>query len=189
MGGLSQTNLGRIQQCARRIGTSPSPLIQLLLDNTTRCHMVVVQDANFDPDLNDRLCDATWDGDVEQVNEFLRIGADPNYHEESGYSPLLLAVEQGHLELAEILLANGADVNLRGAQGTWSPLIHAVETASVVAIELGRRPDNRMIQLLLAHGADVHALSSHGGTAMDSAREYGNHEAEAMLLAAARRGT
>jgi uncharacterized protein len=151
--------------------------------------MTTVQDSHFDPQLNDRLCDATWDGDVEQVKVLLRLGADPNYHEDSGYSPLLLAIEQGHVELAEILLANGADVNLRGAQGTWTPLIQAVETASVVATELNRRPDNRVIEMLLAHGADVHARSSHGGTALDSAREYGNHEAEAMLLTAVRNGT
>ena len=50
-------------------------------------------------------------GNVEVVGWFLAIGMAVDSRNEFGESGLMLAAEQGHLEMVELLLANKADVN------------------------------------------------------------------------------
>ena len=64
--------------------------------------------------------------------------------------PLLAAVGQGHVEVAELLLKHGADVNVLESTG---------KTMLLVAVSLLRHHDNilNMVEFLLIHGADVNA--------------------------------
>ena len=58
------------------------------------------------------LIEAIEKGDIEAVKQHLADGADVNAKEgEWGYTPLHSAVAEGHKEVAELLIANGADVN------------------------------------------------------------------------------
>ena len=58
---------------------------------------------------------AAYDGNIEAVKQHLAAGTDVNVKDGIGVTPLIKAVLGGHKELAELLIANGADVNLRSS--------------------------------------------------------------------------
>jgi ankyrin repeat protein len=70
----------------------------------------------------------------------------------------------------QALLAQGAEVNARNAHG-WTPL--HVATAG---------GDPAVVDLLLQHGADVHAQSHIGTTPLDNASTRGGRKAVIDLL-------
>ena len=70
------------------------------------------------------------------------------------WTPLLVASDNGRLDIARVLLDHGADVNYQDSHGT-SPLHLA-----------SRIPSNDLIQLLLDHGANVNASDKEGRTAL-----------------------
>ncbi|MBV9125223.1 MAG: ankyrin repeat domain-containing protein, partial [Planctomycetes bacterium] len=78
----------------------------------------------------------------------------------SGETALHIAARLGHVKVAEVLLAHGADVNARD-RSKITPLHRAAE--------YGR---SDVVKLLLAHQADRHARSWDGQTPLDYAREH-----------------
>jgi len=85
---------------------------------------------------------------------------------------LLGATERGDVDEMHRLLAAGAWVNLRNAQG-WTPL-HVAAAGG----------DSAVVSVLLEYGADVHAQSNIGITPLYNAmRLSGKHAIVDMLLA------
>lgn len=82
-------------------------------------------------------------------------------------SPLMIAALKGHLEIAQALIAKGADVNKPG----WTPL-HYAATGAHLAI----------MSLLLDHHAYIDAESPNGTTPLMMAASYGNSSAVKLLL-------
>ena len=78
------------------------------------------------------------------------------------WTPLHIAASRGHKEVAELLIAKGADVNAKDYRGN-TPL-HA--TASV-----GRR---EVAELLIANSANVNAKNKEGITPLDWATHPDN---------------
>ena len=76
--------------------------------------------------LDERLRDATWANDVERAAGLIRRGADVNAQDETQQSSYLITTSEGHLDLLELTLANGADVS---AKDSWNGtgLIRAAE--------------------------------------------------------------
>lgn len=54
---------------------------------------------------------AAQDGDVAEVKRLLKDGYQPNVFDELGKTPLHYAAARGQLEVMEVLIASGADVN------------------------------------------------------------------------------
>ena len=54
---------------------------------------------------------AARNGDIEVVKQHLAADVDVNAKDKSGWTPLHWAVEYGHAEIAEFLIANDAGVN------------------------------------------------------------------------------
>lgn len=63
------------------------------------------------------LIQAAINGDKTKVVRLIRSGADVNFQIEPGYTPLMLASGQGHLEIVEVLIDSGADIELKGMLG------------------------------------------------------------------------
>ncbi|HWE92975.1 MAG TPA: ankyrin repeat domain-containing protein [Tepidisphaeraceae bacterium] len=133
---------------------------------------------------DERICDAAWNGDAAGVRELHLVGADVDCYNRNGNTPLHLAIEQEHFETVLALLDCGADIERRTELGDWTPLLHAVDIASDAAIQCNRRPDHRIIALLLVRGADPNQRASRGESALMLAKEYRNREAERMLRVA-----
>src|SRR5688572_17994212 len=81
-------------------------------------------------------------------------------------SPLLYAARDGHLEVARILIAARADVNLADANGI-TPLIMAI---------VNNRLD--VARLLMEKGADIHAADWYGRTPLWAAIETRNMDVD-----------
>ena len=58
------------------------------------------------------LMDAAYDGSIEAVKQHLAAGADVNAQDPFRATPLHKAVVNSHKEIAELLIAAGADVNM-----------------------------------------------------------------------------
>ncbi|MBI2686244.1 MAG: ankyrin repeat domain-containing protein [Acidobacteria bacterium] len=90
-----------------------------------------------------------------------------------GWTPLHLACFFGHPETAEMLLAMGADANVRSANAMHNTPLHAAAA--------GRGQD--CCALLLSHGADVNATQQAQYTALHAAAANGDLEIVRLLLA------
>ncbi len=53
-------------------------------------------------------------GDVEQVQQLLAAGTDPNQADDEGYSALQAAAENDHLAVVQLLVSKGANVAYMG---------------------------------------------------------------------------
>jgi hypothetical protein len=147
---------------------------------------------------------AALGGDVAKIGELL--DQDPNLvniMESAGWTPLHFAASQGHKEVAELLLARGANVNARLKYYGGTPL-HVAATnghKSIVALLLEKgaranatddnewtplhraaiRGDRDAAEVLLAKGANVHAWSNTSVTPIDQATQMGHTEFAKLL--------
>ncbi|XP_078143078.1 B-cell lymphoma 3 protein [Centroberyx gerrardi] len=88
-----------------------------------------------------------------------------------GLSPLHLAVQAGHMDLAKMLLDAGADINAMDVKSGQSPLMHAVESNNA-----------DMVHFLIENGCDVNSQSYSGNTALHSACGRGQVDTVRLLL-------
>jgi ankyrin repeat protein len=104
-----------------------------------------------------------WHGEIE-------LGTVRSQNEESE-TPLLLACARGHVDVAKLLIANGAEVMARDYYG---------ETPLHKAAAAGHKG---VIKLLLEKGAEVNATSDHSKwTPLHKASVGGYHEVTTLLL-------
>jgi ankyrin repeat protein len=90
---------------------------------------------------------------------------------ENGETPLHEAALAGYRNVAEVLLAGGADVNAKVGLGRtpgWRPGWRMGWTPLRYAVECGH---NDVVALLLAKGADAALADDAGKTPIDIARE------------------
>ncbi|KAM3873286.1 B-cell lymphoma 3 protein homolog [Diretmus argenteus] len=88
-----------------------------------------------------------------------------------GLSPLHLAVQGGHKELARMLLKAGANINAMDIKSGQSPLMHVVESNNT-----------DMVHFLIENGCDVNSQSYSGNTALHSACGRGQVDTVRLLL-------
>jgi ankyrin repeat protein len=91
---------------------------------------------------------AIYNSPLSFVRTLLDLGADPNYPDDAGFPSLIAALSTKRperYEIVELLLSFGACVQQRGTSD-YTPLHYAAADNDV-----------RMVELLLAHGADPSA--------------------------------
>jgi ankyrin repeat domain-containing protein 50 len=121
------------------------------------------------------ICRAAFDGDVENMRHM--FGTDPaSYDIEdgayNGLTPFILASLNCHLEIMDLLLSQGANVNATSNRG-WTPLMLAVKRNGI-----------ECVRALLTHGADVNHLSPDRWTALAEATNNGFTHLMTLLLQA-----
>eukprot|EP00742_Colponemidia_sp_Colp-10_P022654 GILJ01026813.1.p1 GENE.GILJ01026813.1~~GILJ01026813.1.p1 ORF type:complete len:281 (+),score=26.44 GILJ01026813.1:350-1192(+) len=103
--------------------------------------------------------------DCEQVAAaelLLRLNADPDSKQrDSGRSALHLASQRGHSSIVNLLITNGADVNIVDEAG-WTPLHD-------VAVVYYEESSESIIEALLVGGADLHIPCCTGCTPLQLA--------------------
>ena len=89
--------------------------------------------------------------------------------------PLLAALAEIHLGIAEFLIKHGADVDVREATG---------KTMLLVTISSFKERDNliNMVEFLLTHGADVNARDNASATSLHLAIQHNRLELARILL-------
>ena len=124
---------------------------QLLI---TIAAVVLVECGPTVPDIS--IHEAAETGNIDVVKQHLAAGTDVNAKDEDGYTPLHFAVANDDKELAELLIAAGADMNAKTDMFEETPL-H-------VAVVLGNK---EIVELLIAKGADVNSMNENGQTPLD----------------------
>jgi hypothetical protein len=119
------------------------------------------------------LHEAALNGKLEKAKELIKAHPELVFNQSSygSQTPLHLAVEYGHKEVAELLLANNANIEAK-AYGGMTPLLSAV---------FGGHKD--LVELLLAHKADVNLNDDVRRTPLHMAAENGYTDIAALLLA------
>ena len=127
--------------------------------------------------------DAANGGNIEAVKQHIAAGADVNANAkgEEGLTPLQYATFHGHKEVAELLIAKGADVDARQYGNGLTSLHYAALNGRKVIVEL-----------LIAKGANENAKADNGATPLDMAsgkaadllRKHGGKTSEELKAAA-----
>lgn len=146
---------------------------------TVRALIRAGADINIRDDRTDNvLLYAGAEGLLEIVNLAIDAGADTKLTNRFGGTALIPAAERGHVAVVETLLTRSdVDVNHINNLG-WTALLEAIVLSS------GDEPHQRIVRLLVDHGADVHIADKGGVTPLQHARSRGFTEIARILEAA-----
>ena len=118
------------------------------------------------------VVDAAKRGDVESLKAELRSGADVNAAQGDGFTALHWAAKTGHLEVATVLIAAGADIEATTRLGSHMPL-HVAAAAGQAGVA----------EALLDAGAPADAMTSTGAEPIHLAAAAGVSEVVTALIA------
>jgi ankyrin repeat protein len=122
---------------------------------------------------NARLLDAASIGDLEGVKAAIEDGADPDYVSNGvfGQSALKVAAAHGYVDVIELLLKRGANINIVDEDGS-TPLMYAL-----------LHENNNAVKILVANGADVRRAGGiWGHTPLHLAAMNGDPDIVKLLL-------
>ena len=91
-------------------------------------------------------------GNISRSRRLIKAGADVNVINKYGVTPMFIASQNGYLEIVDLLLEAGADVNTAHKESGLTPLW--------IAAQQGH---SEIIRRLLKAGADVNATQKASG--------------------------
>src|SRR5215510_8290940 len=131
-------------------GTGNAPMVKLLLAHGAKVDAV---DSKGGTPLIAAALASDIGGGADVLEILLAAGADPRRADTGNQMTALhYAGAKGRIEVAEILLNAGVDINIRDGQGSTA-LHHAAGDGKLA-----------MVQFLVAHGADVNIANKTGET-------------------------
>lgn len=135
--------------------------------------MLFEKGAFIDSKDNGGSCCLHWavdGGNTACIQWLLDNGIDVDIEDDFGCSPLIrLASLNGNVEVAKILIENGADVNKKDK----------IKKSALMAAAVGGNVD--LIKLLVVKGADVYAENEYGHRAVDFSETFGRKEVASYL--------
>jgi hypothetical protein len=115
--------------------------------------------------------DDIYDGNVDAVKQYLNNGGDPHLQSENGESTLVnLAVAQGKLEIAQLFIDSGVDVNLSD-QDSWT-LLHSAASNGHLEI----------VDYLIIEGTSVNAVDKYNSSPVNETAKHRQALAGLALL-------
>jgi ankyrin repeat protein len=142
-------------------------------DNMEVCRFIVEESTNINAvNMNGSSCChiAAQKKYLALLKDLIEKGADLNIQEKfdvGGYTPLMYAVENNNLAMAELLLRHDADPNIADSRMWFSPLHHCAR---------GGEQFITMTKKLMDHGANPDARDKEGNNAAYWAQELDNHK-------------
>lgn len=101
------------------------------------------------------LRNSVIDGDLTKVRDLVALGCDPDaVISRACLSPLMIAAADGNVEMVELLLELGANINEQLCE-EMTPLLYAIRGPLHIARHSEKIKFNAVIMSLLSHGADV----------------------------------
>ncbi len=126
-------------------------------DNSCRGEDVTRLTAIPEVGVRSALNRAALSGDMINLERILKLNLWVDFYGKDGVSPLMNAVANGKSKAAEVLIAKGADVNLKDAKGN-SPLHHLANNLNTKIADT--------LSVLLSKRADLEAKNNLGETAL-----------------------
>ncbi|MEH7014554.1 ankyrin repeat domain-containing protein [Neobacillus niacini] len=136
-------------------------------------------DVNIQDDMkNNPFLYAGAEGYINILKLVIKAGADPSITNRYGGTALIPASEHGYVDVIKELLTNtDIDINHVNNLG-WTALLEAI------ILNNGDEKQQKTVQLLIDHGADVNIPDHNNMTPLQHAREKGFKEIENILLKA-----
>jgi serine/threonine-protein phosphatase 6 regulatory ankyrin repeat subunit B len=116
------------------------------------------------------LLEAAQEGNISAVKYYITHGENINRENEKGYTPLMLASENGREDIAEFLIKKGADINTKSLKDGQTALILASENSHI-----------EIVKMLIKAGADVNAQNDEGQTSLMHASRLGDITVKALI--------
>ena len=148
------------------------------------------------------LFEAARDGDAALVQDRLHEGSGAHELIDDGTTALMMAAYNGHKDVVDLLIVNGAPLNAQDGQGrtalmraAWQGRTEVVgllinQGASVniqdqsgesALMNAARRGRTEIMTMLIGAGADIEQRDWSGSTAEDVATQFDKHEAQRLL--------
>ena len=118
-----------------------------------------------------QLLEAAKQNNIEQARKAIVLGASIDCRDFSGFTSLYLACTLGNMQIAELLVASGANVDQAFGKRKQTLLHWAAEQSST-----------GVATFLLSHKANVNAQQSDGSTPLLLAAKHGHHYLVQLLL-------
>lgn len=131
---------------------------------------------------NTSFIDSAAAGDLDAVNFYLKAGVDINARDSENWTALNAALDKRKFSTAKRLLDAGADPNIATDKGR-TPLMTTIWRGFGYALDEREYEPARLVQDLLAKGAEVNALDYSGTTPLMEAASAGHVETIRALLA------
>jgi ankyrin repeat protein len=119
-----------------------------------------------------QLIIASEKGDIQTVKSLLKKNIYIHTQDKEGRCALVAAAYKNHLEIADLLIAAGADVNMKD---------NTIQSAYLIATMEGCGY-TELLKKVLKAGADVHSTDSDNGTGLIRASDRGHVEIVKELL-------
>lgn len=141
--------------------------LRAVLDDADSSSLASELDFGLTPDK--LLWEGAREGDTDKVRAQLEAGADIDYLGPFQSTALLISVKEGHSDVIELLVSEGANVDARTTR-SW-PLSLAIENA-----------DHATVQLLVEADAKLEAADEDGHTALMLAAREGHADMVRLFL-------
>ena len=116
----------------------------------------------------DEFFEACESGHEDIIINLLQIPKIVNVQNETGWTPLIVAVYNNHIEIVKKLLINGADINITNFKGTT--LLMFAKSSYMI------HKDDTMIKMILSLDVDIYQKDHQGKNVLDYCLENGEDE-------------
>jgi ankyrin repeat protein len=112
--------------------------------------------------------------DINGVNNLIKKGADVNYKDDLGYTPIIAASITGNVEILKLLIDNGADINYKETDKDYkdsTPLMFAAWNNNIAAIEY---LINKGADMVLKNAKDYNFIDRDGHATYSNSERFNN---------------
>lgn len=122
-------------------------------------------------EVNKQLWMGAYYGRLDDVKSALAQGGNPDFKGKGGFTPLVIAARNGHLDIVQYLMEKGAQIDKRDNSRKKSALLAAAF-----------KSQDQVAAYLLDHGADINAQAINGFTPLHDAAWVGDYPLVKMLV-------